>query len=283
MLNGFVLLVVGSDFTCPPELAESGAGREQVADQLAQLLVIGILPKARSQVRDDALLKQPLFPGRPQDPGGQAGEVAPDLVPLAFGTLVRVTEDRGPHRVPDNRAPARVVDGRRVSGQLANHAAQAVRNCLVSSRAVLRRLASKEEQVDPFNVRQPEGPAQRGEYLRGRRLGSPLLKLGQVVDGDTRKLGDLLAAQPVGLPARGNSHPEVPWVQPLPPVAQSRAKLAGRNSHDVDFTLGHLGGDVSTTQCPTARVSGRFSLATGLIEPPDGPQCSQARTDLLFL
>src|SRR5271156_3230860 len=92
MLNGFVLLVVGSDFTCLPELAEFGAGREQVADQLAQLLVIGILPKARSQVRDDALLKQPLFLRRPEDPGGQAGEVAPDLVPLAFGTLVRVTE-----------------------------------------------------------------------------------------------------------------------------------------------------------------------------------------------
>jgi hypothetical protein len=46
MLNSFVLLVVGSDFTCLPELAESGADREQVADQLAQLLVIGILPKA---------------------------------------------------------------------------------------------------------------------------------------------------------------------------------------------------------------------------------------------
>src|SRR5271170_1761777 len=189
MLNGFVLLVVGSDFTCLPELAESGARREQVADQLAQLLVIGILPKARSQVRDDALLKQPLFLGRPEDPGGQAGEVASDLVPFAYGTLVRVTEDRGPHRVPDNRTPARVVDGRRVSGQLADHAAQAVRNCLVSSRAVLRRLASEEEQVDPFNVRQPEGLGQRGEYLRGRRLGSSLLKLDQEVDGDTRKLG----------------------------------------------------------------------------------------------
>src|SRR3984885_5562075 len=283
MLNGFVLLVVGSDLTCLPELAESGAGREQVADQLAQLLVIGILAKARVQVRDDALLKQPLFLRRSQDPCGQAGEVAPDLVPLAFRTLVRVTEDRGPHRVPDNRAPARVVDGRRVSRQLADHPAQAVRNCLVPSRAVLRRLASEEEQVEPFNVRQPEGPGQRGEYLRGRRLGSPLLKLGQVVDGDTRKLGDLLAAQPVGLPARGNSHPEVSWVQPLPPIAQSRAKLAGRNSHDVDFTLGQLGGDVSTTQCPTARVNGRFSLATGLIEPPDGTQSSQAQTDFLFL
>ncbi len=69
MLNGFVLLVVGSDFTCLPELAESGAGREQVADQLAQLLVIGVLPKARSQVRDDALLEQPLFPQATGGPG----------------------------------------------------------------------------------------------------------------------------------------------------------------------------------------------------------------------
>src|SRR5271156_7226681 len=102
MLNGFVLLVVGSDLTCLPEFAESGAGREQVADQLAQLLVTGILPRARSQVRDDALLKQPLFLRRPEDPGGQAGEVAPDLVAFTFGTLVRITEDRGPHRVPDN-------------------------------------------------------------------------------------------------------------------------------------------------------------------------------------
>src|ERR1700733_676094 len=166
MLNGFVLLVVGSDFTCLPELAESGTGREQVADQQAQLLVIGILPKARSQVRDDAPLKQPLFLRRPKDPGGQAGEVAPDLVPLAFGTLVRVTEDRGPHRVPDDRTPARVVDGRRVSWQLADHAAQAVRNRLMSPRAVRRRLASEEEQVDPFKVGQPEGLGQRGEYLR---------------------------------------------------------------------------------------------------------------------
>jgi hypothetical protein len=87
------------------------------------------------------------------------------------------------------------------------------------------RTVGEPEQVRPFGFGQAQGPGERGQYLRRRRARPALLKLDEVVHGNSGQPGELSTTEPARTPVRGDGQPELLGAQPVAPSPQRRANV----------------------------------------------------------
>lgn len=112
MLDSLAFLVIDADAVRLSEPAEPGAEVAEIGDQLREPAVARVPSEARPEIGDDGLVVPDLFLLGADDPHRQAGEIPPHEVAFALGTVQRVAEQGGPHRVPGDRVPAHVVHSR---------------------------------------------------------------------------------------------------------------------------------------------------------------------------